>query len=204
MSDWPSGRKASVTESDSQSMPRRLLREHPALLVSAIYVFATAIGMFFSWSFMRNFGVNIFLYAEIGDFLLASFKDPVIWMAVAAMAFGWYSDDRMSRRWGARERMRGLRWYGTKAYRRWGYSVVLAVLTYVLHILAVAAAEDVRAGYGDVVRVSLADEEQYQSVALLDTTARFVFLFDTDTQMVYVHPHESIAVISFIAPEEEQ
>ncbi len=193
-----------MPESDSQAMPRRLLRDHPALLVSAIYVFATAIGMFFSWSFMRSFGVNIFVYAEIGDFLLASFKDPVIWMAVAAMFLGWYSDDRMSRWWGARQRMRGLRWYGSKTYRRWGYPVVLAVLTYVLHILAGSAAADVRAGYGDVVRVSLADSGQYQSVALLHTTARFVFLFDTDTQIVHVHPHESIAEISFIAPEQEQ
>ena len=193
-----------MTEADNQAMLGRLLREHPALLVSAIYVFATAVGMFFSWSFMRNFGVNIFIYTEIGDFLLASFKDPVIWMGVAMVLLAWYFDDRMSRWWGARERMRGLRWYGTKAYRRRGYPVLLAVLAYILHVFAGAAAADVRAGYGDVVRVSLADAEQYQSVALLNTTARFVFLFDTDTQMVHVHPHESIAEISFLAPEEGQ
>ncbi len=193
-----------MAERDNETMLGRLLREHPALLVSAIYVFATAIGMFFSWSFMRSFGVNIFVYAEIGDFLLASFKDPVVWTAVGAMSFAWYFDDRSSRWWGGRERMRGLRWYGSKAYRRWGYSVALVGLTYVLHILAGAAADDVRAGYGDVVRVSLADAEQYQPVALLHTTARFVFLFDTETQMVHVHPHESIAEISFIAPDPEQ
>ncbi len=183
-------------------MPGRLVREHPALLVSALYVFATAIGMFFSWSFMRNFGVNIFVYAEIGDFLLASFKDPIIWVAVIVLTISWYWDIRMSKRWGARNRMRGLRWYGSKAYRRLGYPGALVALTYILHLAASDAAADVRAGYGDVVRVSLSDAKQYESVALLHTTARFVFLFDTDTQMVHVHPHESIAEISFIAPED--
>ncbi len=191
-----------MSESEHEAMPGRLLREHPALLVSAIYIFATAIGMFFSWSFMRNFGVNIFVYAEIGDFLLASFKDPIIWVSVIAMTLGWYSDVRMSRWWGSRERMRGLRWYGTKAYRRWGYPGALVALTYILHLMAANAAADVRAGYRDVVSVSLGDAGRYESVALLYTTARFVFLFDTDTQIVHVHPHESIAEISFIAPED--
>ncbi len=190
-----------MSEQEQRDTAASLIREHPALLVSAIYFFATAIGMFFSWSFMRTFGVNIFVYAEIGDFLLASFKDPVIWMSVIAILIAWYSDIRMSKWWGARKGIPGLRWYGSHAYRRWGYPGALVALTYILHLAATNAAADVRAGYGDIVKVTLADAEQDHSVALLHTTARFVFLFDANTHMVHVHPHESVAQISFIAPE---
>ena len=48
-----------------------LLRKHPALLVSVVYVIASTIGMLYSWDFLRLFGINVFNYAQIGDFLLA-------------------------------------------------------------------------------------------------------------------------------------
>ena len=59
-----------------------LLREHPALLVSVVYVAASTIGMAYSWAFLRHFGINIFNYAQIGDFLLASLKEPSTWLLV--------------------------------------------------------------------------------------------------------------------------
>ena len=77
---------------------KRLLSEHPALLVSIVYFAASIIGMFYSWDFLRRFGINVFHYAQIGDFLLASLKEPFTWilvfLAIGLMVF----DNAMSRR----------------------------------------------------------------------------------------------------------
>ena len=189
------------SEHPEDELPGRFLREHPAFLISGLYFFATAIGMFFAWSYLRHFGINVFLYAEISDFLLASFKDPVIWIVVFVMTFSWYLDVRASTRWGSRERKRGLRWYGTRTYRRLSYPAALIALVFILNLAAGDEADDARNGYGDVVNVTLSDSDTGRTGVLLETTARFVFLFDPNTQMVHVHPHESIAEISFIAPE---
>ena len=59
-----------------------VFREHPALIVSAFYVAASMIGMFWSWAHLRNFGINVFNYAQISDFLLASLKEPYTWALV--------------------------------------------------------------------------------------------------------------------------
>jgi hypothetical protein len=53
-----------------------VLREHPALLVSTFYLAASFVGMFYSRAFLRRFGINVFNYAQISDFLLASLKEP--------------------------------------------------------------------------------------------------------------------------------
>ena len=103
-------RIATMSDEPNVSAPGDFLRNHPALIVSGLYVFATAIGMFFLWSYMRHFGVNVFLYAEVSDFLLASFKDPMIWGVAFVMVVAWYFDVRASLRWGSRERPKGLRW----------------------------------------------------------------------------------------------
>ncbi len=190
-----------MSETQIDESPGRFLREHPAFLISGLYVFATAIGMFFSWSYLRHFGINVFLYAEISDFLLASFKDPMIWPIVFIMTLAWYLDVRASRRWGSRERARGLRWYGSKAYRRTSYPAALLALLIILGLAAGDEADEARNGYGDVVTITLADADAGRTGVLLETTARFVFLFDPNTQIVHVHPHESIAEISFIAPD---
>ena len=58
---------------------RSVLREHPALLVSALYIGSSVIGMLYAWAYLRLFGINVFNYAQISDFLLASLKEPFTW-----------------------------------------------------------------------------------------------------------------------------
>ena|SRR5829696_3463526 len=65
-----------------------VLRKNPPLVLTLLYVYATGVGMFYSWSFYRGFGINIFDYAEIGDFLLAALKNPSSLVAVAAGILG--------------------------------------------------------------------------------------------------------------------
>ena len=94
-----------------------MLQEHPALILSAMYFVASLIGLVFSWDFLRIFNINVFRYAEISDFLLASLKEPFTWLlAVVAVALVLF-DNAMSRRVEARGPGRFFRWYGTSRYR---------------------------------------------------------------------------------------
>lgn len=193
----------SESESKSKNLGAHLLREHPALIVSGLYALATAIGMFYSWRYLQNFGVNVFLYAELSDFLLASFKDVVIWVMVVALAAAWYFDVRASRNWGSRERPKGFRWYGSPAYRRWSYPGSLLTLLVLLNFYAGEEAKEIRAGAIERFNIKFVESDITRKLAILETTARFVILFNPDTQMVLVYPHEAISEISFAAPFSE-
>ena len=188
---------------ESGNLGAHLLREHPALIASGFYALATAIGMFYSWRYLQHFGVNVFLYAELSDFLLASFKDAVVWLMVAGLTVAWYFDLRASRSWGSRERRKGLRWYGSPSYRRWSYPGALLTLLLLLNFYAGEEAKEIRAGAIERFNVKFAESEITRKLAILETTARFVIFFNPDTQMVFVRPHEAIGEIFFAAPAEE-
>ena len=95
-----------------------LLREHPALLVTGVYIIASTIGMLYSWDYLRMFGINVFNYAQIGDFLLASLKEPYTWLIVIVSVLLVLADNAMSRRAARRDRPRFLRWYASPGYRQ--------------------------------------------------------------------------------------
>lgn len=68
----------------------RLLRRHPALFVTVVYLAVSLTGMAFSWAFFRSFGVNYFMFADLTDFLLAAAREPVSLLAAAGgIVFIW-------------------------------------------------------------------------------------------------------------------
>lgn len=53
------------------------LKENWAFLASVGYLYLTCVGMVLSWSLYDTYGVNIFEFAELNDFLLAAFREPI-------------------------------------------------------------------------------------------------------------------------------
>jgi hypothetical protein len=62
------------------------LERHPGAWVPGLYLLASTIGTLDSWSYFRRFGVNVFLYSDVADFLLASLREPGAWVIVALSA----------------------------------------------------------------------------------------------------------------------
>lgn len=178
-----------------------LLRRHPALLFSALYVIASTIGMVFSWDYLRRFGINVFNYAQIGDFLLASLKEPMTWGLVFLAVLMAVVDNAVSRRWQKRDRSAWTRWYGSPKYRLLNYVVALFMVVWFIDIYAGLKARHTYEGKGQVIQYQVGEETR--DAIMLGTTAQFIFLFDANTEKVFVHPHESIAEISFVAPGDE-
>ena len=174
-----------------------LLRQHPALLVSALYVTASVIGMLFSWDYLRLFGINVFNYAQIGDFLLASLKEPITWVIVIISVLLIMGDNAMSRRVERSGKRRFLRWYGSRSYRMANYIGAVVLIVMFTHIYALTKKREILAGEGRLINVQLTESTTKNQVVLLGTTGSFIFLYDPLLREVTVHPHENVYSISF-------
>lgn len=176
-----------------------VFKEHPALLISALYVAASVVGMFYSWAYLRSFGINVFNYAQISDFLLASLKEPFTWglviLAVALVSIDNKSSIRVERKgpgklWA---------WYGSPRYRFVNnFAALLMVLSFIF-AFASKQAIDTREGAGKLVDVTFTDSTVETTSTLLGTTGQFVFLYDVEIERVHIHPLEAIHAISFQA-----
>ena len=184
---------------DPNSRMIRIFREHPALLVSAFYVAASVIGMFYAWSYLRHFGLNVFNYAQISDFLVASLKEPFTWALVFLAVMLVMADNASSRRVERKEPGKWTRWYGSPRYRFVNNYVAVIMVLLFIYAYADYKAEKTRAGEGKFVDVTYADGDGATSRMLLGTTGQFVFLYDNLSRRVEIHPLESIDSIAFLA-----
>jgi len=175
------------------------LRNHPALLVSIVYVVASTIGMLYSWDYLRFFGINVFNYAQIGDFLLASLKEPFTWLIVIVSVILVAVDNAMSRKVEKTSHRRFLRWYGSGRYRLVNYVTAIVLIVVFIHGYALMQRNKVIDGESRVVSVQLSESMVTSEVVLLGTTGTFVFLYDPLLKEVRIHPHESIYSISIQA-----
>lgn len=176
-----------------------IFREHPALLVSAFYVAASVIGMFYSWAYLRHFGINVFNYAQISDFLLASLKEPLTWGLVILAVVFVSIDNKSSLRVERKRPGKLWAWYGSPRYRFINnFAAILMVLAF-LFAFANRQAIDTQAGTGKFVDVTFTDTAAVQTSILLGTTGQFVFLYDVEIERVHIHPLEAIHEIAFQA-----
>lgn len=178
----------------------RLLREHPALLISILYVVASIIGMMFAWGYLRHFGINIFNHAQIGDFLLASLKEPVTWGLVAFAATLVAFDNVVSQRWHRRARSRWTRWYGSPRYRSLNYLVAILIVVVFIMGFARIKAKKTMAGEEQTVQVQVVDEPAPRTATLLGTTSQFIFLYEAGSGRVDILPNESVRLITLYPP----
>lgn len=189
-----------MSQSERKPWIYHTLTEQPAFLVSLIYLFASVIGLFYSWAFLRPFGINMLQYAEISDFLLASIKEPLTWVlalfAVVVIQF----DNAMSRRVQSRKPGRYSRWYGSwygsDRYRQLNYPVFVMLVAAFLFAYADLKERRVRAGETEVYEVQLADGSPPEPRVLLGTTVNFIFLYDPSSGRVSIHPNESLLSLS--------
>lgn len=174
---------------------KRLLAEHPAFLFSSMYVIASIIGMAFSWDFLRRFGINVFNYAEIGDFMLASLKEPFTWGLVMFSILLMVGDNALSKLVAKKTPRRWLSWYASPRYRTLNYLVALILSVVFLDAYALDKARDIYAGEGDVVTVTLVDGAGPSKALLLGTTGQFLFLYQPEDDRVDIHPNEAVLTI---------
>ncbi|MEL7312671.1 MAG: hypothetical protein AAFN07_14250 [Pseudomonadota bacterium] len=177
-----------------------LLGEHPAMVFSILYLIASLIGLLYSWAFLNAFGINVFRYADVSDFLLASLKEPMTWLLAFGALLSVAFDNACSLRLERRGLHRWFRWYGSERYRRVNYIVFFGLTGVLLFGYAVGEADKIRNGGGENFSVQLTDGTPPKDRLMLGTTARFVFLFDSEQERVEIHPTESVLTLSKLLP----
>ena len=152
--------------------------------------------MMYAWAYLSRFEINVFDYAQIGDFLLVSLKVPFTWFIVLLSLLAVTSDNWMSRRWGSRERVRWLRWYGTPGYRRMNDLILVLLVLFLIYVHASVRAERAFHGEGNTVEVRLADDSAPFEAIQLGSTSLFLFFYDAGSRRVSAYPHESVHSVS--------
>lgn len=158
----------------------------------------------YSWAFLRGFGINIFHYAEISDFLLASLKEPLTWLLTILALLLTLLDNAMSRSVEQKGPSRFFGWYANERYRQYNFLTTVVAVVAFLFFYAAQAEVTVREGEGDVVTVHIADGSAPKQRIMLATTVKFLFFYDHATQRVDIHPNESILMLSVISKESSQ
>ena len=181
---------------------RQFFLEHPALFISGLYLFASLIGLFYEWNFLRLFGINVFLYSETSDFLLASLKEPFTWgLTILAVFLVMIDNAAGALLHGARKPGKLFRWYGSKRYRQFNYLVVVVLIGWFLYMHGSVTERSIREGKAELLTLQLSDGSPARDLVMLGTTGRFAFFFDHSLEKIFIYPHESILEISKPAPQ---
>jgi hypothetical protein len=182
--------------------------EHLGMMLTLGYLAVTVVGMVSSWALYARFGVNVFHFAQIGDFLLAATAWPVaslsVVLALVAVAILFRVD-----RWGDRYRWYRRLYFDSERVRVIfrskpmfaAYAVAYVWLATVLH--ADWYENRLRSGEGARVRVELQSGTYLGRMGtipfeadLIGATTAYVFLYDRDSGRVTVVPVENLATLS--------
>lgn len=190
------------------------IKDHWALVASLGYLYMSIFGMSQKFFFFNSFGINIFEYSEINDFLLSSFREPltlIVGLAVAIYCISvfifakWFVKTETFRN----SREKGMKILMGKQKRLMALTVIPVVLT--VPLLTPILIND---GYSDswreeyitnkenIVGIKLHDnsvdiflDNQFNDTVILGTTDKYTFFFQISTDKVLIVPIRNIVYI---------
>ena len=194
----------SETTAKSRSL-RAVLIRHPALGLTLAYLLVSLLGLSFEWALFRHFDVNFFYFAEVTDFLMGAFREPITFLLSAtALLVGWFTYvwNRAERAWLGKKPPGGrflevYRRFAKSRYNRLtpalffvGYSIMF------IWLYAEHRAEALRADDTARMMVRLTDGSEPLRLQLLGTSSRFVFFYSARRSQAIIVPLENIASIT--------
>ncbi|MDX1931454.1 MAG: hypothetical protein SFU56_02500 [Capsulimonadales bacterium] len=214
------GRKASASGEASESAEERwwrtLWRDQPAFLLSLGYLALGLAGSYYYTQLFARFGINIFFYADVTDFLLVIFREPLVPGLTLAAGLALYLcyriDGFLDTRFPAYRQASGFfqRWMENDPYfgkrgrsqRIWEGLTILIVILFVRFITPFCVTytvNDIRNSNHRQVLVQVnggsgkAGTGSFpERMRLVGTTGRFVFLFEPQGRQMHIIPTESV------------
>ncbi|HLP24751.1 MAG TPA: hypothetical protein VK477_03665 [Acidobacteriota bacterium] len=198
------------------------LRDNPGLVLSAVYLLLSAVGLLYQFLFFRRFKLNVLEFSDAADFLMVVVREPLtIAMASLGLFFYWgymWSSLRVAewcyRRW-PRWRKDPVKLAASreKARKMVPSAQAMFILTYaVLFTLLYSTWQARRARAGDFPRVTVQFKADAVAAAqaapfeatLLGTTSRFVLLYRPETKRAEALPFDAIAQLSWDARRDQE
>src|SRR5829696_7361484 len=185
------------------------LLDNPTLALTLLYLYVTAVGMLYAAVLYGRFGINIFDYSEIPDFLLAAFKNPILLLGTGFQVFMFYGyivlltfrRQRVHERQQARERARERVW-----------AIVVSTLSGVAFLgatcaFAVVTASSFKNGNKSAMEVRYrsfsgsAGQVTAPGLEFIGATQRAAFFYDVDDKRTIVIPQSQL--VSIEVPEQD-
>jgi hypothetical protein len=163
--------------------------------VPALYALSTSIGMLYHWVYFDALGINILHYVDTTDLLMASFRQPVVWLIVFGSILAVQLDNFMSARFGRRPHGRWIAWYGSATYRRLNVLVGVAMVVTFIAVWARLSADQVSSGNGAPTQVVFSEDGSRFDGEMIGTSNRFVFLRDPASGRHGIYPFEALRSI---------
>jgi len=181
------------------------LLDNPTLALTLLYLYVTAVGMLYAAVLYGRFGINIFDYSEIPDFLLAAFKNPIVLLLTGFQVFLFYGyivmltfrKQRVHERQEARERV---------------WAIVVSTLSGVAFLgvtctFALVTASSFKNGNKSAVEVRYrsfsgsAGQVTVPGLEFIGATQRAAFFYDVDDKRTIVIPQSQL--VSIEVPEQD-
>lgn len=186
--------------------------EHLGLMLTLGYLAVTSVGMVCSWALYARFGVNVFHFAQVGDFLLAATAWPIASLSVVvaflAIVILFHVD-----RWADRYRWYRRLYFDSERVRvifrsKPMFALYAAAYMWLAAVLHADWYEGrLRAGEGARVRVELQSGTYLGRLGtlpfeadLIGATTAYVFLYDVASGQTTVVPLENLASLVPVGP----
>lgn len=184
-------------------------RQHPGLVISLSYVLLTVCGIFYSWSFYKEFDVAILKLANISDLLTAGVSEPAAilmflggFVVAIATEYMSYHSHRLYQKWKSKPngilRSSILIIFRTPTKNSHLMAILIIVFILYAHLFVSKYAEwqsrQIKQGVGDRIIISSeALEGIEQEMLLLGSTTNFVLGYSLSKGEVSIIPVENIS-----------
>lgn len=193
------------------------IRQHPALVLSVLYLLASTCGLMYIHALLAQFEIDGLQHIELADFFLAVIAKPtplVAWLGISLLVYGFYLlDKRMRGRWSWYCRFSDL---SSKPFFKFNPLLVFVLmfgffLYWYAMIVAQSDSTSIKEGKGPGFKVFTQYPIGYpkkmptrlilDDVQIIVSTSRYLWLFDKNNQQVLMLPHANVASIIPLADE---
>ena len=180
------------------------VKGHPAVVGTVLYAYVSALGSTYNWLFLRQFDINYFDFAEANDFLTAAFRQPMtfVYLAFAVIPLGIAMKSPAPplparlKLWHEKAKA-NMRTHLSAQIVFWGIIPIFAFV----YGAAESSHRDVRRtvnGFGSYVVVDLVRQlDTFESLPdtlmLLGTSDKFIFLWDRAADSSHIVPIANVA-----------
>ncbi|HUS70221.1 MAG TPA: hypothetical protein VM075_05520 [Anaerolineae bacterium] len=204
------------SDSDTQRRSLGFPWKQTPVVLTLLYLYMSAVGVIYTWSLLRQFGINVMDFAEATDFLLAALRQPaaVVQSSIALVAFLWITAGATV----AYRRVAGLSSEPklvtvgqlSKAFKgavnQTVLALVVAVLVFMLpFLLGWVDGKRAMSGSGHKVAVELRSGGEASTPSCLDgdllliaTAGDFAFFHEQESSHTYVIPVSNLAYVRYL------
>ncbi len=194
----------------------KYLAVHPGLVIFLVYTIIAISGFIYLITFYRFFGLEVIVYLEITDVLVAGIKDPIV-MLMVLTSFGlvffiWLATYILApwNAWIDRKCRNGkyrlLRFiFGFKGIKTFWWSALAILLLYFvtfIHLHSKKKSKRIKEQQAYLIQVeSDGISEPSHAYSLLGTSINYIFLYDHDTKENLILPLENVQSLKPILSE---